>query len=536
MSKSGDTIEMRNGVKATVPTSGAFLEAESRDGMVSGSFCMPADTSIARYLDYIAQNKTPSVKVPTPRLFPGASGRQDQQGDSFAGREPFLSVIVRTQGKRIEELTDVLLCLMAQQEDDFELLIIGHKVAPEAQGPLLELIESFPPQLTRRIRYYAVDWGSRTAPLQVGFAAARGHYVTALDDDDLVMDTWVSEFKKLAAEHDGCMLHTYNVTQEWKVQSESRGEASHKLCSASAFNSCYCHPFDAASQLHINTCPFMSLAFPRFVFDKLGFSFDERLTTTEDWDFLMRVYAVCGVADGEEVTSIYRLWTNAETSHTLHNAREWDRNYTLVVDKMNDHPYLLGPGAVEDIRSKSIGAPTSREALIGVAHLLTFKKPEEMGPVWGEVGTCNFGDHDDMKAGCIPAASGGVSCDLSFHMQGDEPLAMVAFAPVAKGYCVLGEFTMRLIESDGTETEIDFAQSAFNNGYQVDCNHIVYLKNNPFVAFEFPRPMRLTRVDLTFKLLAGVPEYYIDQVTLGKKGLFIGRARRWLSRKTRGRL
>lgn len=517
---------------ANEPSARMFLCAKSDGDTVSGSFCMPRDTSIAQYFDYIASSKTTPVQASEPRFF----GIHAVEDDARKGKSPFLSVVVRTQGKRIEELTDVLLCLLAQRDDDFEVLVIGHKVESDVMTSLMDLIESFPPRLTDRVRYYAVDWGSRTAPLQVGFAAARGRYVVALDDDDLVMDTWVSNFKQLARDNDGRMLHSYVVTQEWKVLPKSVGDPSHQLCSSSPFNSCYCHPFDAAAQLHINACPFMGLAFPRFIFESLGFSFDERLTTTEDWDFLMRVYSVCGVASGEEVTSIYRLWTNAETSHTLHGAREWDRNYALIVDKMNDHPYLLGAGAVEDVRSKTIGAPTSREALVGVAQLLTFERPYTLGRVWDEVGKYNSGNRDKMEAGCVSAVSGGSECDLSFFPEAQTPLSMVAFAPVATGYCVLGEFSMCLVEKDGIKIEVDFSQSSFNNGYQVDCNHIVFLKNNPFVAFELPHPMSLARVDLTFRLLPSVPEFYIDQVTLGKKGLFIGRARRWLSRKTGGRL
>ena len=38
-------------------------------------------------------------------------------------------------------------------------------------------------------------------------------------------------------------------------------------------------------------------------------------------------------------------------------------------------------------------------------------------------------------------------------------------------------------------------------------------------------------VDFSFKLMATVADYYVDQVTLGKRGLTIGRARRWLNRK-----
>jgi len=500
----------------------AHVAARRANGMVEGTFALPGNTSAARYLELLSGHAAPAVEVPEPVRFTDAP--QD-------AREPFLSVVMRTQGKRIEELTDVLLCLCAQQDEDFELIVIGHKVDPANAPDLLGLIASFPPSLLAKTAYYPVEYGNRTTPLQVGFTVARGRYVAALDDDDLVMDTWVSDFKELAREHDGKMLHTYVVTQEWGVLPGSADSKNHELAAQTAYNPSYCHDFDAASQLATNACPLMGLAFPRFVYQQLGIGFDETLSTTEDWDFLMRVYSVCGVASRDRVSAVYRLWTNAETSHTMHDTREWDKNYTAITDKMNAHPYLLDAGSVEDVRSKSPFAPTSRDALAGISTLLLFGDVQDKEHVDKQVRKLHEGKYSELKADYVTAVSGGTECDLSFRVPEGDPLQMIAFTPLAAGFKVLGEFSMTLVEANGASTTLDFANRAFDNGQQVDCNHIVYLKEHPYVAFKLPHAMRLARVDFTFKLLAHVPDFYIDQVTLGKAGLVFGRGLRWLKRK-----
>lgn len=488
--------------------------------MVCGTFCLPRNTAAATYLRVLGARTAPHVDVPaaTPVV------------DGAVPQDPFLSVVVRTQGKRLEELADVLLCLAGQQDDDFEILIVGHRVEEERRAPLLDLLRSFPPSLTRRIRYCSVDCGTRTTPLRVGFALARGRYVSILDDDDLVMDTWTLSFRELARDNDGKMLHSYAVTQKWGTRPTAEPE-HRELYAQSTFDNGYCHDFSVSAQMSVNSCPLMSLAFPRFVFSSLGIDFDERLTTMEDWDFLMRVYALCGVASKGEVTSIYRLWTNAESSHTLHTAEEWDVNYKKIVDKMNGRPYLLDTGAVEDVRAHSPQSAISREALAHSACLAAYATPQAERELWRDVALLHKGRSSKVDAECAQGhvASGG--WDLSFFFNDAPLVSMLVLSPLRAPFKVLGEFKMRVVGSDGSEQVLDFAHCSVHNGYQVDCNHIVYLKENPFVAFTLANPVHVQRVDFSFKLMATVADYYVDQVTLGKRGLTIGRARRWLNRK-----
>lgn len=261
-----------------------------------------------------------------------------QEQSACTGERPFLTVVTRTQGKRTEMLREVMLSLAAQTDQDFELLLVGHKVSPEDQAKLDALLEDFPASLRARVRCLSVHHGTRTTPLNVAFAHARGDYIAVLDDDDLVFDNWVSVFHTAAEKGRGTLLHSYVVTQKWEL-------TEHGSMASKAPGSECCHDFRPVNQLEYNMCPLMSIAFPAQYFQRYGLIFDETLTTTEDWDYIMRLAAFAGVTDIPETTAIYRMWENAENSQSLHEQPEWKRNYARIQARLTQMPVLLQPGA-----------------------------------------------------------------------------------------------------------------------------------------------------------------------------------------------
>src|SRR5471032_1033194 len=66
----------------------------------------------------------------------GASAR-----DNSVNSVPFLSIITRTQGLRLDTLRDVFLCLSGQSCIDFEHLVMGHRLTPDADRAVQELID-----------------------------------------------------------------------------------------------------------------------------------------------------------------------------------------------------------------------------------------------------------------------------------------------------------------------------------------------------------------------------------------------------------
>ncbi len=292
----------------------------------------------------------------------------DLSAASYAGADsPFLTIITRTQGRRPHTLLEVLTCLAAQTDTDFELLILGHRLDADEQDLVLGLVDDGPSWLRNRIRYIAVDHGNRTRPLQLGFAAARGAYVAMLDDDDIVFAHWVESFRALSRLQPGRVLRANTVVQivdRVSVQGISglRAEASPEVR--------YPKKFNFLEHILENRSPPMTLAFPRQLIAFGGISFDETLTTTEDWDFFMRCAAVVGVADGAGITSVYRWWDKGESSRTVHQQGEWQANHYRIWENWDEACFRLPPGGMRDLvnllqEHAAYGAELRRQQLQG---------------------------------------------------------------------------------------------------------------------------------------------------------------------------
>lgn len=262
---------------------------------------------------------------------------------------PFLTVVTRTQGRRIQTLRETLLCLSAQTCQDFEVCVIGHDLDVERQLDVERVIADLHGSIRDRVRLVRVNGGSRATPLNTGFENARGHYVAVLDDDDLVFGNWVEIFRDLAETRAGQLLRVVAVAQHWdKVTPLNCAPASRAIGPMQAL---YPEEFDLIAHVVENRSPLHSLAFPRSVFSDLKFRFDDYLTTAEDWDFIIRVAPLTGVAASESVGCIYRLWKTGETSFTAHSELEWRANYFYTLRKLDKMPMLMPAGSASRIRN-----------------------------------------------------------------------------------------------------------------------------------------------------------------------------------------
>ena len=129
---------------------------------------------------------------------------------------PFLSVVMRTQGQRSALLKDALVCLAAQINQDFEVLIALHDpLDPSLASTLRSLADSETPSLSSRLTVLESHGGSRSRPLNDAVGVARGRYLAFFDDDDLLLANWVSTFADLAEQHPGRVLRSVVVDQEF---------------------------------------------------------------------------------------------------------------------------------------------------------------------------------------------------------------------------------------------------------------------------------------------------------------------------------
>lgn len=261
---------------------------------------------------------------------------------------PFLSIVIRTQGTRLHTLVEALTSLAGQTDVDFEVLVMGHMLSLPCQLAVERTIEDSPEWLRKRTRLVLVSKGNRTHPLNVGFEEARGQYIAILDDDDIAMAHWVETFRQLAEPHPGRVLRASTVRQDVnnvlvRGKMGLRAEGEPLLC--------YPQSFDLLDHLPGNQSPPVSLAFPRGAFHDLKIRFDEELTTTEDWDFLLRTAAVVGVSSGPEITSVYRWWLRDESSRTVHPQQEWQANHRRIFAKMDAMHFLFPAGVTAKLRA-----------------------------------------------------------------------------------------------------------------------------------------------------------------------------------------
>ncbi|CAE6882697.1 methyltransferase domain-containing protein [Paraburkholderia domus] len=264
-----------------------------------------------------------------------------------AEKRPFLSIVTRTQGKRIQSLVEVFTCLAGQSSRDFEVLIMGHKLTLERQIAVERAIEDTPAWLRAKIRLILVNAGSRTRPLNEGFSAAQGEYISTLDDDDIPMAHWVETFQKLAASNPGRLLRSVVVRQNViNVEVQKRTG----IRAVGPLEKLYPSEFKFLDNLLGNFTPNLGVAFPRGVFHDLHVKFDEDITTAEDWDYIMRVATIAGVACSPAITAVYQWWGSEHSSRTDHPDHEWRDNYHRILQKMDRNMVLFPPGTAREIR------------------------------------------------------------------------------------------------------------------------------------------------------------------------------------------
>ncbi|MDX6220612.1 MAG: hypothetical protein QOJ48_2293 [Frankiales bacterium] len=262
---------------------------------------------------------------------------------------PFLSVLVRTTGKRWESLRDLLLCLSAQRDEDLEVLVLGHGLDAAQRQELAALGAEQVPRFQKRVRVVDVpSGGGRARPLNVGVQHARGRYISVVDDDDVVTADYVGAFHRLADTSPGQLLRAVTVTQ---TIAESDWTGTPGWAATSPFVYSYPPVYSAVEHLRDNFTPFCALAFPAILFHELGHRFDEDLPVLEDWEMQLRGAQLCGVASTREITSVYHVWEvgMGSASKMLHAAEEWAEARGQVRYRFDSRPLLLPAGSLRDL-------------------------------------------------------------------------------------------------------------------------------------------------------------------------------------------
>jgi GT2 family glycosyltransferase len=263
--------------------------------------------------------------------------------DDQAGA-PRVSVLLRTKN-RPGLLAEALDSLRRQTSSAFETVLINDGgPIPSAllePAPGLGITVVVPPRP-----------GGRSRALNAGLAAARGRYVTYLDDDDLYLPDHLEKLVRFLDGSDEYGAAYTSVRQIEQVLGEDgRYRDGREL-------TVYGRPFDAARLLYKNDIPLLALSHRRALAEEAG-GFDETFDQFEDWDFLIRLSALTRFHHLPAVTAVYRVRSDASNvtaavpwrSHDAqaarqrlfekHAARRSPATEMALVDSLEHDAYVL---------------------------------------------------------------------------------------------------------------------------------------------------------------------------------------------------
>ncbi|MGW0023588.1 glycosyltransferase family A protein [Rhodococcus sp. NPDC003383] len=301
------------------------------------------------------------------------------QSDEIEPDAPFLSVLLRTQGRRPHTLRDALLCLLAQTDQDFELLVLSHTSDSAQHESVESAVTDLPASLQDRTRILQVTGGGRARPLNCGLDEARGTYIVVLDDDDTVFGNWIEVFHQLSNKAPGRILRT--VTASQAIEPEQWSDDRPGVRTVGPILKEWPDHFNLLHHIAANRTPFMSWAFPRRLVTEFGIRFDESLAVCEDWDVLLRGATLCGVIDSPETTALYRRWQSGDGSFRAHTESEWVQAAQDVIESIDKTPTLLPAGSLAQLQEMQRRLDKLEAEKAARFHPLKWVRNQNIGPV-----------------------------------------------------------------------------------------------------------------------------------------------------------
>jgi hypothetical protein len=240
------------------------------------------------------------VRLSLPREAPAAIA-------SIAPEQrPFLTVVMASDGRDIDSVRDLLTCLAAQTDLDFEFVLVGYDIDYARHILLLEVIEWHDAPIRQRGHFVRCEAKDYAGALNEALALAAGQYAVVVDNLTTLDQHWVESFRKLAVVVPGRVL----------VLSHRRAPTAHGISAlrgcvlpiseGSALETVAVTDTDFLIEIWSNGLPPATIAFPVRLTTDQSFGFDSNLPTICHWDMAVRAAALCGIKTSEEVSVTVR--------------------------------------------------------------------------------------------------------------------------------------------------------------------------------------------------------------------------------------
>ena len=253
----------------------------------------------------------------------------DEQASASVPVRPAVSIMIRTQGKRKELITETLYSIYAQScpAEKYEILISYQTPVPDPDkiADFEAFLAQFPPELVSRITVYPQVGNTAIQPYNFLLETAHGEYMFYLDDDDMLIDGALSAIVAGIEEYgsESPMLHTLAVRRminvlDWRLvvesgQPETADEAGLKVNEVGfvdLFNDpdnlprtypyaateieihwpySDAHSYEPLRQNFENQMTMGTFVLPRKLVEQTLIRFDPAIRIFADWEFLMRV-------------------------------------------------------------------------------------------------------------------------------------------------------------------------------------------------------------------------------------------------------
>ena len=281
--------------------------------------------------------------------------------------EALFTLLIRTQGNRSELLQEALCSVMAQTEQDYEVIVLLHVpgVANAPTDSVQRVVDQFPARFQEKVRTIVVHRDGRSAPLNDGIDQAGGKFIGILDDDDLLYDHHFASISQAAADHPSVHVFQTFASRRTLTVLSTQQDATYPY-TVTNISPAYAEPFDAGRQLRENFVPSCNFVFSRDLVHALNIRFDEGLDVLEDWKFLMDLHRFSLVVPIPTITTA--IGSRSNNTNTVGNPaldETWQSTRTHIQQSLANEARLL---SADDARNYASVIEWNNNALDEIAR------------------------------------------------------------------------------------------------------------------------------------------------------------------------